>query len=144
MLHTFMGTDGANPNVGVIRDSAGISTARQPAAGQTVSNLFVFTFGNEGSETIYSKDTFPPGPFYLVAASYDGSESVFQQRYAEAKSVRENVTTSRPSSSQLFSRKSCASASAGCAEHSQEDIFASPWAMSPNRVVPEIACPVLV
>jgi hypothetical protein len=23
VLHTFMGTDGANPNVGVIRDSAG-------------------------------------------------------------------------------------------------------------------------
>lgn len=34
---------------------------------------FAFFFGNVVSEAIYSKDTFPPGVFYFVAASYDGT-----------------------------------------------------------------------
>lgn len=33
---------------------------------------FLFVFGNEYNETIYSTDTFPPGAFYFVAATYDG------------------------------------------------------------------------
>jgi hypothetical protein len=37
------------------------------------TSLFNFTFGEEDSETIFSKDTFPPGSFYLVAVTYDGT-----------------------------------------------------------------------
>ncbi|HTQ57899.1 MAG TPA: choice-of-anchor D domain-containing protein [Bryobacteraceae bacterium] len=34
---------------------------------------FVFGFGNITNEIIYSTDVFPPGAFYLVAATYDGT-----------------------------------------------------------------------
>jgi hypothetical protein len=37
------------------------------------TSLFNFTFGEEDSETIFSKDTYPPGFFYLVAVTYDGT-----------------------------------------------------------------------
>jgi uncharacterized protein (TIGR03437 family) len=37
------------------------------------SNQFIFTFGNIQSETFNSTDTFPPGSFYFVAGTYDGS-----------------------------------------------------------------------
>jgi hypothetical protein len=33
---------------------------------------FLFLFHNQFTETITSKDTFPPGQFYFVAATYDG------------------------------------------------------------------------
>jgi hypothetical protein len=34
---------------------------------------FVFFFGNQNAELIVSNDTFPPGTFYFVAATYDGA-----------------------------------------------------------------------
>lgn len=34
---------------------------------------FVYITDDQFSQTIYSNDTFPPGAFYLVAVSYDGS-----------------------------------------------------------------------
>lgn len=34
---------------------------------------FLFLFGNVKSELIVSKDTFPPGAFYFVAGTYDGT-----------------------------------------------------------------------
>jgi len=37
------------------------------------TSLFNFTFGEQHSETIFSKDTFPAGSFYHVAVTYDGT-----------------------------------------------------------------------
>jgi Concanavalin A-like lectin/glucanases superfamily len=37
------------------------------------TNQFIFDFGNIQSETFSSKNTFPAGSFYYVAATYDGS-----------------------------------------------------------------------
>jgi hypothetical protein len=34
---------------------------------------FLVIFGNDGSQVIYSKDMFPSGKFYFVAATYDGN-----------------------------------------------------------------------
>jgi hypothetical protein len=38
-----------------------------------LTNRFVFLFGSQFSEIIYSTDTFPAGSFYFVAATYDGN-----------------------------------------------------------------------
>ena len=39
----------------------------------SASHQFVFVFGNTHTEFILSTDTFPPGTFYFVAGTYDGS-----------------------------------------------------------------------
>ena len=54
---------------------------------------FAFFFGNVVSEAIYSKDTFPPGTFYFVAATYDGTifrlyvNGVLEGMFKETKTV---------------------------------------------------------
>src|SRR5262249_51596431 len=54
---------------------------------------FLFVFGNQTTETIYSADTFPAGSFYHVAATYDGAtfqlyvNGALEASFAEAKTV---------------------------------------------------------
>ena len=54
---------------------------------------FVFIFGNSSTEVLTSKDTFPAGSFYHVAATYDGSvfrlfvNAVAEGSFTEAKVV---------------------------------------------------------
>jgi hypothetical protein len=54
---------------------------------------FVFMFGNTGTEVIYSTDVFPPGVFYFVVGSYDGStfrlyvNGVLEGTYTETKTI---------------------------------------------------------
>ena len=54
---------------------------------------FAFFFGNLNSEAIYSKDTFPPGTFYFVAATYDGAtfrlyvNGVLEGTFTETKTI---------------------------------------------------------
>lgn len=54
---------------------------------------FAFFFGNVVSEAIYSKDTYPPGTFYFVAATYDGTtfrlyvNGVLEGAFTETKTV---------------------------------------------------------
>jgi hypothetical protein len=38
----------------------------------TPDDRFLFLFGSDSTEVIYSKDLFPPGKFHLVAGTYDG------------------------------------------------------------------------
>ena len=59
----------------------------------TPDSRFLFTFGNETAETIYSKDVFPSGSFYFVAVTYDGANfqlyvnGLLEASYAETKTV---------------------------------------------------------
>jgi Concanavalin A-like lectin/glucanases superfamily/Abnormal spindle-like microcephaly-assoc'd, ASPM-SPD-2-Hydin len=54
---------------------------------------FLFIFGNVNSELIVSKNIFPPGTFYLVAGTYDGStfrlyvNGVLEGSYSETKTI---------------------------------------------------------
>jgi hypothetical protein len=54
---------------------------------------FLFVFGNQQSETVYSAHTFPAGVFYFVAATYDGStfrlfvNGVLEGSFAESKTI---------------------------------------------------------
>jgi hypothetical protein len=54
---------------------------------------FLFVFGNQDSETIYSKDTFPPGAFYFVVGTYNGSvftlyvNGAVEASFAESKTI---------------------------------------------------------
>jgi hypothetical protein len=54
---------------------------------------FLFVFGNQVNETIYSNDTFAAGSFYFVAGTYDGAtfrlyvNGVLEGSFAETKTV---------------------------------------------------------
>jgi hypothetical protein len=54
---------------------------------------FLFIFGDVNSELIVSKDTFPPGAFYFVAGTYDGTtfrlyvNGVLEGTFTEAKTI---------------------------------------------------------
>jgi hypothetical protein len=54
---------------------------------------FVFGFGNQNNEIIYSKDTFPANSFYHVAATYDGTtfrlyvNGVLEGSFKERKTI---------------------------------------------------------
>lgn len=54
---------------------------------------FLMTIGNQTAETLYSKDTFPAGTFYLVAGTYDGKtfrlyvNGVLEASLAEKKTI---------------------------------------------------------
>jgi hypothetical protein len=58
------------------------------------SNHFVFVFGEESREFLISKDEFPPGVFYLVTGTYDGSafrlfvNGVEQSSFPETKMIQ--------------------------------------------------------
>ncbi|HTQ53333.1 MAG TPA: LamG-like jellyroll fold domain-containing protein [Bryobacteraceae bacterium] len=90
--------DGAGPN----NDSTGSSIVQQDIDDYSLSmalywrsqdNRFVFVFGNTGSESFASKDTFSTGVFYHVATTYDGSvfrlfvNGVAEGSFNEAKPV---------------------------------------------------------
>jgi hypothetical protein len=68
-------------------DSVGLKWRANP------DDRFVFGFGDEESEVIYSTDTFPPGVFYFVAATYDGHtfklyvNGVLEGSHAETKTI---------------------------------------------------------
>jgi hypothetical protein len=68
-------------------DSVGLKWRTNP------DDRFVFGFGDEESEVIYSADTFPPGVFYFVAATYDGHtfklyvNGVLEGSHAETKKI---------------------------------------------------------
>jgi len=68
-------------------DSVGLKWRANP------DDRFVFGFGDEASEVIYSTDTFPPGVFYFVAATYDGHtfrlyvNGVLEGSHAETKTI---------------------------------------------------------
>jgi hypothetical protein len=55
---------------------------------------FLFMFGDADSDIIWSADAFPPGSFYLVAGTYDGStfqlfvNGVLEGSLAEVKTVQ--------------------------------------------------------
>ena len=57
---------------------------------------FLFVFGNQASETIYTAHTFPAGTFYFVAATYDGAtfrlfvNGVLEGSFAEPKTIPYN------------------------------------------------------
>ncbi|MGO4884286.1 MAG: choice-of-anchor D domain-containing protein [Bryobacteraceae bacterium] len=61
-----------------------------------LSGEFLFTFGNDQSETIASTDTFQAGSFYFVAATYDGStfrlfvNGLPEGSFSESKTVSYN------------------------------------------------------
>ena len=54
---------------------------------------FLFVFGSQSSETIFSNDVFPAGSFYLVAATYDGTtfrlyvNGNLEASFAESKAI---------------------------------------------------------
>jgi len=58
---------------------------------------FLFVFGNQTYETIYSTDTFPSGSFYFVAGTYDGTtftlyvNGMSEGTYLEAKTIPYNL-----------------------------------------------------
>jgi hypothetical protein len=68
-------------------DSVGLKWRANP------DDRFVLGFGDESSEVIYSTDTFPPGVFYFVAATYDGHtfrlyvNGVLEGSHAETKTI---------------------------------------------------------
>jgi len=59
---------------------------------------FLFIYGNQFSEIIASTDTFAPGVFYFVAATYDGTtfklyvNGVLEGSFAETKTITYNST----------------------------------------------------
>jgi hypothetical protein len=60
---------------------------------------FVFMFGDTSTELIFSNDTFPPGVFYFVAGTYDGStfrlyvNGVLEGTYSEKKTIPYSTET---------------------------------------------------
>jgi uncharacterized protein (TIGR03437 family) len=60
---------------------------------RATDNRFLFIFGNIDTESVASTDTFPPGTFYHVAATYDGSvfrlfvNGVPEGSFSETKTV---------------------------------------------------------
>ena len=73
-------------------------------------NRFVFLFGDQFSEAIFSQDTFPPGAFYFVAATYDGSafrlyvNGVPEGSFVEKKTINYSSRTWEIGSSDAASR----------------------------------------
>jgi hypothetical protein len=71
---------------------------------------FVFMFGNTGTEIIYSTDTFPPGVFYFVAGTYDGStfrlyvNGVLEGTYSEKKTIDYSTETWEIGSTSMIDR----------------------------------------
>lgn len=71
---------------------------------------FVFMFGNASTEIIYSTDTFPPGVFYFVAGTYDGStfrlyvNGVLEGTYSEAKTIAYSTETWEIGSTSVIDR----------------------------------------
>ena len=62
----------------------------------TPDSRFLFTFGNQFNETIYSSDTFAAGSFYFVAATYDGTtfqlyvNGMSEASFTESKAIPYN------------------------------------------------------
>lgn len=60
---------------------------------KTPDARFLFVFGNQVNETIYSAHTFPPGAFYHVAGTYDGKtfrlyvNGVLEGSFKESKPI---------------------------------------------------------
>src|SRR5579859_1400278 len=71
---------------------------------------FLFFFGNVNTEVIVSKDTFPPGAFYFVAGTYDGTtfrlyvNGVLEGTYSETKVIPYSSETWEIGSSSSVSR----------------------------------------
>jgi hypothetical protein len=71
---------------------------------------FVFMFGNTSTEIIYSNDTFPPGVFYFVAGTYDGTtfrlyvNGVLEGTYTEKKKIGYSTETWEIGSTSVIDR----------------------------------------
>ena len=82
------GSDILSNNINDVTDSVALSWSSE-------NNRFVFTFGDIDSTSGYvtSMDTFAPGRFYLVAATYDGSvfrlfvNGVLEASFAQTKTI---------------------------------------------------------
>jgi hypothetical protein len=84
-----------NDNGGSVIISQGIDDSQYSVAlsWAATNNRFMFYFGNVGTELIVSTDTFPPGTFYFVAGTYDGTtfrlyvNGVLEGSYVETKKI---------------------------------------------------------
>jgi hypothetical protein len=71
---------------------------------------FVFMFGNTSTEIIYSNDVFPPGLFYFVAGTYDGTtfrlyvNGVLEGTYTEKKKIGYSAETWEIGSTSIIDR----------------------------------------
>lgn len=90
--------DGPGPNNDqygsiIVVQSIDNSTASIELSWRATDNRFIYLFGYIGTEIIGSNDTFPPGTFYFVAATYDGAtfnlyvNGVLEASYAEKKTI---------------------------------------------------------
>ena len=67
------GSFDANGNAIIEKDLNSGSVGSVKIGWSPQTNKFGFGFGNYGTEYIFSTDTFAPGQFYHVVATYDGS-----------------------------------------------------------------------